>query len=71
LKKQVKKMLKLSARKFKKAPPGTNVLVKIAEVDRSRIAPRNELAVVREYDKERQLYKLGTASCNDDCLKLI
>ncbi|KAK9743989.1 hypothetical protein QE152_g8209 [Popillia japonica] len=56
LKKQATGMLQQSCSKFPETDIGQNVLVKIPEVDRGPLAPRNVLAVVL-YEKEG-LYQL-------------
>lgn len=59
LKKQAEKMLALSNSKFPPAEIGTSVVVRVPDVDRGRLAPRNVLAVVTQV-KSSGLYELGT-----------
>ena len=59
LEKQAEKMLTLSRQKLPPAEVGQNVLVKVPDVDRGRLAPRNVLDVVLKIN-ENGLYKLGT-----------
>jgi hypothetical protein len=58
-KREAEKMMTSSNKKFKPSDIGDNVLVRIPEVDRSRITPRNILAVVVDHDKENNLYELA------------
>lgn len=51
-------MLAQSNKKFKPALVGDNVLVRIPDVDRGRLAPRNVMAVVQSVDDG--FYKLAT-----------
>nr|XP_022920129.1 uncharacterized protein LOC111428710 [Onthophagus taurus] len=60
LKKQATEMLQQSCSKFPKIEIGQNVLVKIPDVDRGRLAPRNILAVV--LSEKDDLYQLGTST---------
>lgn len=53
-------MLQQSSSKFPKIETGQNVLVKIPDVDRGRLAPRNVLAVV--LSEKDGLYQLGTST---------
>jgi hypothetical protein len=46
IKRQAEEMLVKSNKKFKSCRPGQNVLVNIPDVDRSRVSPRNVLAVI-------------------------
>ncbi|KAK4877438.1 hypothetical protein RN001_009944 [Aquatica leii] len=59
LEKQAAKMLALSQQKLLPIKVGQNVVVKVPDVDRGRLAPRNVLAVVLSVN-ESGLYKLGT-----------
>ncbi|XP_045471753.1 uncharacterized protein LOC123678661 [Harmonia axyridis] len=59
LEKQAEKMLTLSREKIPPAEIGQNVVVKVPDVDRGRLAPRSVLAVVLNVN-ESSLYKLGT-----------
>ncbi|XP_030757444.1 uncharacterized protein LOC115883245 [Sitophilus oryzae] len=59
LKKQATEMLQQSSSKFCKIETGQIVLVKIPDVDRGRLAPRNILAVLSEKDG---LSQLGTST---------
>ncbi|KAK5645096.1 hypothetical protein RI129_006396 [Pyrocoelia pectoralis] len=59
LEKQAAKMLALSQQKLPPIKVGQNVVVKVPDVDRGRLAPRNVLAVVLSVN-ESGLYKLGT-----------
>ncbi|XP_024879377.1 SCAN domain-containing protein 3-like [Temnothorax curvispinosus] len=59
LEKQAAKMLSLSCQKLPPAEVGQNVVVKVPDVDRGRLAPRNVLAAVLSVNK-CGLYKLGT-----------
>lgn len=59
LEKQAEKMLTLSREKLPPAEIGQNVVVKVPDVDRGRLAPRSVLAVVLNVN-ESSLYKLGT-----------
>ncbi|KAK4879816.1 hypothetical protein RN001_007962 [Aquatica leii] len=59
LEKQAAKMLALSQQKLPSIKVGQNVVVKVPDVDRGRLAPRNVLAVVLSVN-ESGLYKLGT-----------
>lgn len=56
---QAKKMLALSRGKLPSAECGQNVVVKVPDVDRGRLAPRSVLAVVLSVNGSG-LYKLGT-----------
>ncbi|KAK4887360.1 hypothetical protein RN001_003631 [Aquatica leii] len=60
LKKQATEMLQQSCSKFPKIETVQHVLVKIPDVDRGRLAPRNVLAVV--LSEKEDLYQLGTTS---------
>nr|XP_022899828.1 uncharacterized protein LOC111413179 [Onthophagus taurus] len=60
LKKQATEMLQQSCSKFPKIEIGQNVLVKISDVDRGRLAPRNILAIV--LSEKDDLYQLGTST---------
>lgn len=60
LKKQATEMLQQSCSKYTKIDIGQNVLVKIPDVDRGRLAPRNVLAVV--LSEKEDLYQLGTST---------
>lgn len=57
---QAESMLRTSKRKYKPCDAGTNVLVKIPDVDRGRCAHRNIMGVVLSLN-EHNLYKIGTA----------
>jgi hypothetical protein len=59
LMKQAEKMLALSREKLPPAEIGQNVVVKVPDVDRRRLAPRSVVAVVLSVN-ESSLYKLGT-----------
>ncbi|KAH0810939.1 hypothetical protein GEV33_011852 [Tenebrio molitor] len=59
LMKQAEKMLALSREKLPPAEIGQNVVVKVPDVDRGRLAPRSVVAVVLSVN-ESSLYKLGT-----------
>ncbi|KAK4875911.1 hypothetical protein RN001_012333 [Aquatica leii] len=59
LEKQAAKMLALSQQKLPPIKVSQNVVVKVPDVDRGRLAPRNVLAVVLSVN-ESGLYKLGT-----------
>lgn len=59
MKKQAGKMLALSREKLPPAEIGQNVVVKVPDVDRGRLAPRSVLAVVLSVN-DSSLYKLGT-----------
>ncbi|CAI6347676.1 unnamed protein product [Macrosiphum euphorbiae] len=58
LKKQAKKMMTISNKKFTPLEVGTTVKVSIPDVDRARGSPRNLLAVITQVEDD--LYKLGT-----------
>ncbi|XP_029348361.1 SCAN domain-containing protein 3-like [Acyrthosiphon pisum] len=58
LKKQAKKMMTISNKKFSPLEVGTTVKVSIPDVDRARGSPRNLLAVITQVEDD--LYKLGT-----------
>ncbi|XP_015375296.1 PREDICTED: uncharacterized protein LOC107169874 [Diuraphis noxia] len=58
LKKQAKKMVTISNKKFSLLEVGTAVKVSIPGVDRARGSPRNLLAVITQVEDD--LYKLGT-----------
>ncbi|KAF2883392.1 hypothetical protein ILUMI_22780 [Ignelater luminosus] len=60
LKKQAAEMLQQTRSKYSKVEIGQNVLVKIADVDRGRLTPRNILAVV--LSEREDLYQLGTST---------
>ncbi|KAF2881158.1 hypothetical protein ILUMI_25017, partial [Ignelater luminosus] len=60
LKKQAAEMLQQSYSKYSNVEIGQNVLVKIPDVDRGRLAPRNILAVV--LSEREELYQLGTST---------
>lgn len=60
--KQAIKMMQGSSKKFPPAGVGDTVLVKIPEVDRGRLAPRNVMAVVMNKTSDSDLYQLGTSS---------
>lgn len=59
LQKQAERMLALSNSKFPPSEIGTSVVVRVPDVDRGRLAPRNVLAVVTQVESSG-LYKLGT-----------
>lgn len=61
LQKQASKMLRLTNNKFTPASVGDSVRVPIPEVDRSKCASRNVIGVVMDIDKEKSMYKIGTA----------
>ncbi|KAF2906124.1 hypothetical protein ILUMI_00053 [Ignelater luminosus] len=59
LAKQAERMLALSRQKLPPTEVGQNVIVKVPNADRGRLAPRNVLAVVVSVN-ESSLYQLGT-----------
>lgn len=59
LEEQAGKMLALSRQKLPPAAVGQNVIVKVPDIDRGRLAPRSVLAVVLNVN-ESGLYELGT-----------
>ncbi|KAF2902715.1 hypothetical protein ILUMI_03467, partial [Ignelater luminosus] len=60
LKKRAAEMLQQSCSKYSTVEIGQNILVKIPDVDRGRLAPRNSLAVVL-FERE-DLYQLGSST---------
>ena len=59
LKRQADSMLARSNKKFPDVPVGTNVLVRVPDVDRGRLTPRNFLATVVS-SNSTGLYEMGT-----------
>lgn len=58
-KQQAQKIISFSNSKFPKVATGTNVAVRVPDVDRGRAAPRNVLAVIAGINSSG-LYQLGT-----------
>ncbi|KAL1487962.1 hypothetical protein ABEB36_015343 [Hypothenemus hampei] len=62
-------MLKQSNSKFPKIGIGQNVLIRIPDVDRGRVATRNILAVV--LTEKDDLYQLETATVTCQCYPIV
>ena len=61
MKRQSKKMLSLSAKRFKPLNIGDNVMIPVPELDRGKVDAKNIEGVVMTTDQEKNLYSVGTS----------